>query len=284
MAQAVFLLAEKAARARGAERFLGGWRLEADRYPVEKGTTLSVGSYYENYWKQGLGHWSPRGQPLPPYEAAFFDAYITQDTKVLDFGCGDGQALGRYVHSRRADYLGADVSNTCVQDCRNAGLNAVVFDPAQDWPWHQAFDVIVAREVLEHLFDPADIAARIRASLRHDGAFVGSVPNVAFIPNRLYLAAGVFNAGGSPTTSTKRPWIDPHIRFFTVKSLRNMLSEAGFRVMVVAGEPFSFRHLPVLYKLEGRSADYLDRISRPIEWLGPALPRLFARRLYFAAR
>ncbi len=241
--------------------------------------------YYEGYWAKGLGIWSPVGVSVNKFEQKLLAEYVPRDASVLDFGCGDGSHAGLYFQSRPHSYTGVDVSQAAVEACRKMGLNAVCYEPGQHVPFgERAFDVVVCFEVLEHLFDPPESLAEIFRVLRNGGRLVGSVPNSVQIANRLLMCLGYFNPGGSPATSLKKPWMDPHIRFFTETTLHALLREVGFRGITIHGSDFSFTHFPVLHKTRGWVKHTLELLSKPFALLGCWWPSLFSHNLYFVAQ
>jgi 2-polyprenyl-3-methyl-5-hydroxy-6-metoxy-1,4-benzoquinol methylase len=84
-------------------------------------------------------------------------------------------------------------------------------------------------DTLEHLADPVPVLRRLRSVLEPTGALVVSVPNVANWAMRLQLLAGRFRY-------TDRGLLDrTHLRFYTERTLLEMLAEAGFRPVDVRG-------------------------------------------------
>jgi len=85
------------------------------------------------------------------------------------------------------------------------------------------YDGFVFGDTLEHLPDPVAVLRRLRPRLADDGALVVSIPNVANWAIRLGLLAGRFRY-------TERGILDrTHLRFYTARTVREMLAEAGFR-------------------------------------------------------
>ncbi len=240
--------------------------------------------YYEDYWTQGISAWSPSDVQINPMEEKLLLQYVSRDARVLDFGCGDGSHFSKFFLAHRCSYLGLDVSDAAVRACCKKGLSALHFQPDQPLPvGNDSFDLVLCFEVLEHIFDPLAAIREISRVLRPGGRFLGSVPNVAFVGNRLLLLLGHFNPGGSPETSLKAPWADPHIRFFSRTAMYALLREAGFVGTIVRGEPFSLMKLPLLYHANGAIGKLLDLISIPVRPLGTAWPSVFSHRLYFVA-
>jgi SAM-dependent methyltransferase len=81
----------------------------------------------------------------------------------------------------------------------------------------QQFDVITISHVLEHILNPVEILKLIRQSLAPDGVLYVEVPNIPAdsllkYPDHLW----------APRHD------EPHITFFSIDVLRNMLTDAGF--------------------------------------------------------
>ncbi len=88
------------------------------------------------------------------------------------------------------------------------------------------FDVVVAGEVLEHLYFPVNIVEKIAKHVRSGGVFLGSVPNAFSLINRFRYLAG---------QKKYTPLADPtHITQFHIEELRTIL-EAHFEHVDIQG-------------------------------------------------
>ncbi len=86
------------------------------------------------------------------------------------------------------------------------------------------YEVLLFGDTLEHLPDPAAVLARLRTRLSPGGHLVLSIPNVANWAMRVGLLAGHFDY-------TDRGILDrTHLRFYTRRTLVEMLGQAGFEV------------------------------------------------------
>ena len=127
---------------------------------------------------------------------------------------------GRIVDGAELDPVAAsEASSVCdrviVGDLSN-------LEPSELAPQYRAF---VFGDTLEHLPDPVSVLRALRGRLAPDGLLVVSVPNVANWAIRLSLLAGRFRY-------TDRGILDrTHLRFYTKRTLVEMLGEAGFRVV-----------------------------------------------------
>ena len=241
--------------------------------------------YYEEYWDSGLSGWSPAGVTISTFEEQLLTRLIPRNSRVLDFGCGDGSHAGPFLLSNECSYVGVDVSAAAVSMCRGKGLEATEYSPEAPLPFDgESFNSVVSFEVFEHLFNPQEALTDIHRVLRSGGYLIGSVPNCVFVGNRLLMAAGHFSPGGSPATSLRAPWKDPHIRFFSKQTLLSFLKQAGFKQCVVIGRAFSLVDFPVLYRSVQAARQLLVACSRPLAPLGSWWPTFFSATLYFAAR
>ena len=91
------------------------------------------------------------------------------------------------------------------------------------------YDVLLFGDTLEHVADPAGVLRRLSTHLASGGTLIVSVPNVANWAIRLMLLAGRFRY-------TDRGILDrTHLRFYTRRTLVEMIESSGFRVQSVVG-------------------------------------------------
>ena len=86
---------------------------------------------------------------------------------------------------------------------------------ADDLP-EASFDVIVMHDVVEHLSNPKANITKIYTLLRTDGLFFVETGNINSLKARIYRRKSHFI------------WPEGHLYYFTPKSLRKLLSSAGF--------------------------------------------------------
>ncbi|HTW95019.1 MAG TPA: methyltransferase domain-containing protein [Tepidisphaeraceae bacterium] len=194
------------------------------------GSDQQQAAYYNAYWS-GADGWKPTDR-LDEELRRWLTPLIRRGDRMLDVGCGDGSRYAEYLLDAGVELHGTDISDVAVKSANQHGLRAVMADLGQPLPFsHGFFDSIVCLEVFEHLLNPEYTAAEICRVLRKGGKLLVSVPNAAAWRNRMeLLVLGRFNPTGSPQTSRRFPWRDPHIRFFNNRSLGAMLSEVGFAI------------------------------------------------------
>ncbi len=113
---------------------------------------------------------------------------------VLDIGCA-----GHHVKPDQAGWLhgklrerfhvtGIDISETNVAIMRSLGIEDVYVQSAESFALDRRFNTIVAGEVIEHLSNPGQFLARVRAHLVPGGRLVLSTPYGFSLMHSLYAA------------------------------------------------------------------------------------------------
>ncbi|MBX2829851.1 MAG: class I SAM-dependent methyltransferase [Rhodospirillales bacterium] len=101
---------------------------------------------------------------------------VGRDINVLDFGCGNGEEMARFIVDDNIHYTGVDIHLPSLEHARDElGSDKAIF--LERVPEDEIFDVIVMSEVLEHLDDPVGILNTLVPKLRPGGIFLCSVPN-----------------------------------------------------------------------------------------------------------
>ena len=81
---------------------------------------------------------------------------IGVDKKVLDLGCRDGELTSTYCEGNNV--LGIDVDNISLKIIKkNLNIRTQCLNIYNDWNFKEKFDVVVAGELLEHLYYPKEI-------------------------------------------------------------------------------------------------------------------------------
>lgn len=246
-------------------------------------------TYYEVYWSEE--GFCPR-DALTRFVTPLLERYMPAVGACLDLGCGDGRTAGLWLRSHVRSYAGVDVSMAGLCMARALGLNVAQIGDASELPFgSEAFDAAVCIEVFEHLFEPQQAARELLRVLRPGGLLLVTVPNVAYWRHRLDLAVrGRWDPAGD-AESVRKPWRDPHLRFFTAPTLRAMLEQVGYTDVRVAGHAGEvIGHLPGVRKWASLFPDALlarriaDLAHSPLqrrlqEWW----PSLFGKQLHALA-
>ena len=248
---------------------------------------MEVTEYYEAYWSdEGF---NPANRSLPAPLRTLFEETVESQARCVDVGCGDGTTTGHWLSRHAAEYVGVDVSANAVEAAQARGFQAQQVDDSSTLPFEDAsFDVATCIEVLEHVFEPHSTVREIHRVLKPGGVLIATVPNVAYWRRRLDMAVlGRWNPLGDDL-STKAPWRDPHIRFFTVRTLKRMLGDAGFEPVAVGGHGGTLAgDIPVVRRLCRRRGGWAVPTWEPNPLYGAlerVAPGLLGYRLHAVAR
>ena len=164
---------------------------------------------------------------LDPSEAAgIMSKMVPPGTRVLDVGCGSGSLSRLIMDARDCIVLGLEPNADRAAAAASKGLEVVEAEFAGELVDRLGiFDVVLFADVLEHLADPFEALRLTRRFLRVGGRVVASVPNVAHWTIRLNLLHGRFDyqpVGIMDAT---------HLRWFTVRSLHRLFTQAGYRIV-----------------------------------------------------
>lgn len=162
----------------------------------------------------------------------YLRAWIGKGKKVLDLGCRDGMLTQSYADGNQV--LGVDIDQKALQILRDKlGIETKWLDLNAEWPFAPAsYDVIVACEIMEHLFFVDQFLKNVFSALKPGGLFIGSVPNSFRMRNRLkFLFGKEFDK--DPT----------HVRLFSYWKLENLLKKFSDQVHIV---PLQGKVLPFL--------------------------------------
>ena len=152
---------------------------------------------------------------------------IPKGKLVLDAGAGNGY-FSRLMQDAGNDVVCLEIVAELIAYCRAHGLTALVLaDLNKNAPFPDAcFDVVLARTVVEHLFNPWAFFAEAHRILQPGGEFIVTTPNKSFIRRRIVCALG-------------RQALGHDTKDFTSRNLRQLLRDAGFAVEM---RPFLGRH------------------------------------------
>jgi ubiquinone/menaquinone biosynthesis C-methylase UbiE len=168
-------------------------------------------------WRDAVWRAVPEGAEPERFAArrAFLLAHVAAGQRVLDLGCGDG-AFAAELLEAGCEVTMADVAGEALRRARvrAPGAEAVQLVEGAPLPFAEdAFDVVWAGEVLEHVADVVGLLAEVRRVLRWGGALLATTP----WHGRLVVA----------TDAHFDPRAD-HLRFFSARTLRAVLADTGF--------------------------------------------------------
>lgn len=169
--------------------------------------------------------------------------------RVLDVGCGFA-TTSEYIQKRGNDVTGlessavaCEVGSKRVSRMIHADLVTAPLDGLQ-------FDVIIFADVLEHVPWPVGVLRRYLSALAPNGSVIVSLPNVGLWSVRFAHLFGKWDYEETGVLDRT------HLRFFTRKSAKWLLAQAGLTPVKTVYNPGIVRpFVPLAKKLLSRGAE-----------------------------
>lgn len=148
-----------------------------------------------------------------------------KDPFVAEIGASVG-TIGKFIQDKGLKYQGFEFHRPTAEKATSYGVNIM----GEGYPglkkFPEAFDVVLAFEVIEHIEDLKECLTLINRSLKNNGLFGFSVPN--------YDKKLDINANDDRIYQPDPPM---HINFFTSGNMSKMMSLFGFEMTVIHKKP-----------------------------------------------
>ena len=144
--------------------------------------------------------------------------------RVFDLGCGNGfvaDTLDRAGFS----VSGVDTSRSgiAIANREHPHISLQLGSAYDDLrSVHGTFPIVISLEVVEHLYSPRLFASRLYDLLEPNGIAIVSTPYHGYMKNLMIAVTGEFDRHVNPL------WDDGHIKFWSKRTLRQLLCSAGF--------------------------------------------------------
>ena len=137
--------------------------------------------------------------------------------RLLDIGCATGSLLAK-LRERGWETAGVEISGPQAEYARQKRNLDVRSLPLEENRFPAAsFNVVLASHLIEHLNNPAAMAAEVHRILAPGGRFFVTTPNIAGFQARLFRGSW-------------RSAIFDHLYLFSIKTLSKLLKEKGFAI------------------------------------------------------
>ena len=205
-------------------------------------------------------------------KAAFFtralqNKFGDHSISILEIGCSNGENLAFKIAAENKSVTGVDIHLPSIQyaenkknkNCRFICKN--IFELSIE----VKYDAVILSDILEHIEYPSRLLEKSLELLKDDGLLLICIPNgfglyeiENFILKKLYIPQIIAKIK-PPKISIELPYNHDsgHIQFFTEKYIKNLLKNAGFRILSQQNGGF----------LGGFLTDYLARKLRLVERL-----------------
>ena len=155
---------------------------------------------------------------------------VGQSKRVLEIGCGPGSITKVLAQQGGCQVTGLELDPEALEKVRPYCVQVMQADlNSSEWPsllnGAERFDVVVAADVLEHLYDPWKTLQRMVPLISSNGYLVISLPHVGHAAVMSCLINGDFEY---------RDWglLDrTHIRFFGLKNIKALFAQANLKII-----------------------------------------------------
>jgi 2-polyprenyl-3-methyl-5-hydroxy-6-metoxy-1,4-benzoquinol methylase len=221
-----------------------------DQHYSTRDTAIGAAYGSEKELIQHLGPWYTYALPE-------LRKVITQQTKLLELGCGSGRLPAQLVAEGllpAENITGLDQSKVAVENASKA-LPKAHFFPGDIYDLklpRDTFHVATLMEVIEHLEEPDQALAQIYSVIAPGGYFLVSFPNFFHLP---WLVVRIL------AEKLNHPnWVvlQPIDKIYTTSAVKRIVERSGFKLIRGTGSNYG----PPL----------LDRLERP--WMTKLLNRL----------
>ena len=219
-----------------------------------------------------------------PYQSKKSDVYSSHSVilrlagqgrgrRLLDVGAAHGYLAGE-LRSQGFQVTGLEADSVLGEEAAKHCDEFLLLDLDGPLPrFTQPFDLMIFGDVLEHLKDPKAVLCEFARHLSDNGEVIISLPNVA-IYVRLNLLFGRFDY-------QDRGLLDKtHLHFFTRKSFRQLMREAGLELETLTATPIPLP-LVVPASYQGRVFSALHAANA---WLARNWQTLFGYQFVAVAR
>ena len=172
--------------------------------------------------------------------------FVGNKKKVLDIACADG-TISQLVAQNNNDVYGIDISEAAIKMAKEKGIKAYKLDvECEGLPFSDNyFDIVIAAEIIEHIFDTDKFLNKIKKILRPQGHLIITTPNLATLGRRLLLLLG------------KNPLVETsiaadaagHIRYFIKETLINLLEKHSFNINIFGSDIVNFHSCGRFYSV-----------------------------------
>jgi len=156
----------------------------------------------------------------------------TKNKKILNVGGGNGADVW-FLAKENEVYL-IDGSQVAVKQAQTHNIKAQVADVSNYLAFEDGdFDIVILKDILEHIYNPFFLLQEARRVLKDDGYLIISLPNHFYLPFRLRILFGGNFIWKSLLHNHKKDfeeWDYMHIRFFTWKGVKKMLTHADLKI------------------------------------------------------
>ena len=159
--------------------------------------------------------------------------------EILDIGSNEGYLANKYTEY--GNVTANEVNKKGIDLCKKRGLACIEGDffsiPDE---YNERFDVIIAGDIIEHIFDTDAFLKKIYLLLKSRGVLILTTPNIASFGRRIMLLSGINPFIEFSTLLPYKEFNVGHIRYYTIKNIKDQLKFNNFSNIKIMGDRINF--------------------------------------------
>lgn len=181
------------------------------------------------------------------------------DHWAMEMKCEDGNWLHGIIAQYASSCLGIDILEEAVERANNQGQYQFIVGNVEELPFDKEFDVIVAGEIVEHIYNMGLFLDSAWRSLREDGILVITTPSHHSISSIV-----------SSTIFGKEICHPEHTCYYSKQTLSYIVAKHGFRISALhllsrpAKSPIVARLRSLIIRMRPSLAEQLVLVAHKI--------------------
>ncbi|BAY07260.1 class I SAM-dependent methyltransferase [Calothrix sp. NIES-2098] len=148
-----------------------------------------------------------------------------QKLRILDIGCGNG-SLSNFIAQNGYEVVGIEESESGFEFASRSFPNCrFILGSIYDLPYAELgekFDIVIAAEVIEHLFSPRELLRNAQKCLKPKGHLILTTPYHGYFKNLVLAVSGKTDKHFNPL------WDCGHIKFFSQATMTALLEAENY--------------------------------------------------------
>jgi SAM-dependent methyltransferase len=191
---------------------------------------------------------------------------VPAGSTALEIGCGSGRLANILTIWKKCRVYCVDKDPVISSFAKGKCIEILNIDIENtELPYEKdAFDRIIIGNALEHMIEPEQVLIRLRKYLKEDGSLIYSVPNIVNWHSRMKIFFGKFEYEDGTVFERS------HLRFFTLRSAKNLAIDSGYRIIWLDVTPSIYL--------------YREKLNFLWYWMAKAWKNLFADEFIIIAK
>jgi 2-polyprenyl-6-hydroxyphenyl methylase/3-demethylubiquinone-9 3-methyltransferase len=179
-----------------------------------------------DYYNYGDSRCGSAHSYLLPSLSRIFASLAPPEKSIFDLGCGNG-SIANWLSEKGFQVSGCDPSESGIAQAKNAypeldlHVGSAYDDLASKFG---TFPLLISLEVVEHVYAPRSYAKTVYNLLQPGGYALISTPYHSYLKNLALAATGKMDEHFTAL------WDHGHIKFWSVKTITQLLTEANLSV------------------------------------------------------